>query len=240
MANTWDVIVVGLGAMGSATLHQLAKRGHHVLGIEQFVPGHGNGSSHGKSRIIREAYFEDPRYVPLVQRAYECWRELEADSGVTVLRQTGGLMLGSPESYVVAGARHSAELHGLPHEIIDAAEVRRRYPAFHPAAHEIGVVEPRAGMLAPELAITTFMDCALEHQGDHHERHLFRRAIDPHSWCVGCEGLWRIGDTVHRAAERGALVHADPQCCVLQARSFPDLHSRSWRRSGMVWLSRHG
>lgn len=160
MVNTWDVIVVGLGAMGSATLHQLAQRGQHVLGIEQFTPGHANGSSHGKSRIIREAYFEDPRYVPLVQRAYECWHALEAESGVTVFRQTGGLMLGAPGTEVVTGARRSAELHGLPHEVIDAAEVRRRYPAFRPAEHEIGVVEPRAGMLAPELAITTYVDLA--------------------------------------------------------------------------------
>jgi len=163
MVTSWDVIVVGLGAMGSATLHQLASRGRHVLGIEQFTPGHANGSSHGKSRIIREAYFEDPRYVPLVQRAYECWRALEAESGVTVLRQTGGLMLGAPDTAVVTGARRSAELHGLPHEVIDAAEVRRRYPAFRPAEHEIGVVEPRAGMLAPELAITTYVALAAQH-----------------------------------------------------------------------------
>ena len=160
MLHTWDTMVVGLGAMGSATLHQLAKRGRRVLGIEQFTPGHARGSSHGKSRIIREAYFEDPRYVPLVQRAYECWHALEAESGVTVLRQTGGLMLGRAESEVVSGARRSAELHGLPHEVIDADEVRRRYPAFRPAEHEIGVVEPRAGMLAPELAITTFTELA--------------------------------------------------------------------------------
>ena len=160
MVNTWDAIVVGLGAMGSATLHQLAKRGRCVLGIEQFTPGHAHGSSHGKSRIIREAYFEDPRYVPLVQRAYECWHALEAESGVTVLRQTGGLMLGAPGSEVVSGALRSATLHGLSHEVIDAIEVRRRYPAFRPAEHEIGVVEPRAGMLAPELAITTFTKLA--------------------------------------------------------------------------------
>ena len=163
MLNTWDTIVVGLGAMGSATLHQLAKRGRRVLGIEQFTPGHARGSSHGKSRIIREAYFEDPRYVPLVQRAYECWHALEAESGVTVLRQTGGLMLGAPSSEVVSGARRSAALHGLSHEVIDAVEVRRRYPAFRPAEHEIGVVEPRAGMLAPELAITTFTELAQRH-----------------------------------------------------------------------------
>ncbi len=163
MAHRWDVIVVGLGAMGSATLFQLAKRGHRVLGIERFEPGHALGSSHGKSRIIREAYFEDPRYVPLVQRAYECWRDLEAESGVTVFRQTGGLMLGAPDTAVVRGARLSAELHGLPHEILSADDVQRRHPAFRLAEHEIGVFEPRAGMLAPELAITTNVRLALRH-----------------------------------------------------------------------------
>lgn len=163
MADAYDVIVVGLGAMGSATLHQLAHRGLRVLGIEQFTPAHAFGSSHGKSRIIREAYFEDPRYVPLVQRAYECWRELEAESGVTVFRQTGGLMLGAPDSDVVAGATLSAQLHHLPHEIIAADEVRRRYPAFRPRPNDVGVVEPRAGMLAPEVAITAFTTLATQH-----------------------------------------------------------------------------
>lgn len=158
---TWDVIVVGLGAMGSATLHQLAHRGHRVLGIEQFAPPHDRGSSHGKSRIIREAYFEDPRYVPLVQRAYQCWRELEVESGASLFRQTGGLMLGARDSEVVAGARRSAELHNLPHEVLNADEVRRRYPAFRPRDDDIGVMEPRAGMLHPELAISTCIDLAL-------------------------------------------------------------------------------
>jgi len=153
--RAFDVIVVGLGAMGSATLHELARRGHRVLGVEQFAPGHDRGSSHGKSRIIREAYFEDPRYVPLVQRAYECWRALEACSGVALLRETGGLMIGAPDSAVVTGALLSAGLHGLAHELIGADEVRRRYPAFRVRDDDRCVVEPRAGMLAPELAITT-------------------------------------------------------------------------------------
>ena len=160
MGDTYDVIVVGLGAMGSATLHQLAHRGFKVLGIEQFTPGHANGSSHGKSRIIREAYFEDPRYVPLVQRAYECWRALEEESGATVFRQTGGLMLGAPDSDVVSGALLSARQHGLTHEVITSDEVRHRYPAFRPRESDVGVVEPRAGMLAPEVAIGAFMDVA--------------------------------------------------------------------------------
>ena len=168
MVNGYDVIVVGLGAMGSATLHQLAHRGHRVLGLEQFTPAHALGSSHGKSRIIREAYFEDPRYVPLVQRAYECWHELEKESGVTVFRQTGGLMLGAPDSAVVSGALLSAQLHNLPHEVIGADEVQRRYPAFRPRPSDIGVVEPRAGMLAPERAITAFTTLAKQHGADVH------------------------------------------------------------------------
>jgi sarcosine oxidase len=157
MANTCDVIVVGLGAMGSATLHQLARRGVRALGIEQFSPGHDRGSSHGRSRIIREAYFEDPRYVPLVQRAYELWAELERDSGVPLLRQTGGLMLGAPDSTVVRGAKLSAELHGLPHAYLHAPAIRERFPAFRARPHDVGVFEPRAGVLAPETAITTFI-----------------------------------------------------------------------------------
>jgi sarcosine oxidase len=160
MANSWDVIVVGLGAMGSATLHQLAQRGVRALGIEQFTPGHARGSSHGRSRIIREAYFEDPRYVPLVQRAYELWAALERESGEQLLLQTGGLMLGTPDSAVVRGARLSAELHGLPHELLDASAIRARFPAFHVRPQDVGVFEPRAGVLAPEKAITTFVSLA--------------------------------------------------------------------------------
>ncbi len=160
MANTFDVIVVGLGAMGSATLHQLAARGVRALGIEQFAPGHARGSSHGRSRIIREAYFEDPRYVPLVQRAYDLWADLERESGESLLLQTGGLMLGAPDSDVVRGARLSAELHDLPHEQLDAAAIARRFPAFHVRPHDTGVFEPRAGVLAPERAIGAFIASA--------------------------------------------------------------------------------
>ncbi len=155
-----DVIVVGLGAMGSAAVLELARRGHRVTGIDRFTPPHANGSSHGRSRIIREAYFEDPRYVPLVQRAYERWRVLEQEGGVTILRETGGLMLGAPDSEVVHGALASARLHGLPHEVLDADAIRRRFPAFRLPEGDIGVLEPRAGTLDPELAIDTTLRLA--------------------------------------------------------------------------------
>jgi sarcosine oxidase len=158
-----EVIVAGLGAMGSNALQQLARRGHRVLGIDRFAPPHAMGSSHGKSRIIREAYFEDPRYVPLVQRAYHCWAELEREAGVRIFRQTGGLMLGPPDGPLVRGARLSADLHHLPHEILSAAEVARRFPAFRPEPEMIGVWEPRAGMLAPETAISAALTVAQAH-----------------------------------------------------------------------------
>lgn len=152
--------VIGLGAMGSAALWQLAQEGVDVTGFEQFFPGHSLGSSHGESRIIRQAYFEDPQYVPLVLRAYELWAELEQRSGRGVLVPTGGLMLGAAESEVVSGALLSAREHGLRHELLDAAEIHRRFPAFHPDSDWFGVHEPDAGALRPELAIATAVEAA--------------------------------------------------------------------------------
>ena len=157
---TPDAVVAGLGAMGSATLLELARRGVNVVGIDRYAPPHEFGSSHGKSRIIREAYFEDPRYVPLVQRAYERWTELEAESAVKLLHRTGGLMLGPPDGTLVRGARLSAQRHKLPHEVLSAADVRRRVPVFEPRGDMVGVWEPRAGALVPELAIETMLKLA--------------------------------------------------------------------------------
>ena len=120
MNKAFDAIIVGLGGMGSAAACHLAGRGQRVLGLDQFTPPHDQGSSHGQSRVIRQAYYEDPAYVPLLLRAYELWRELERDSGKPLLAVTGGLMLGAPDSGVVAGSLRSAKQHGLPHELLDA------------------------------------------------------------------------------------------------------------------------
>ena len=150
---SYDVIVAGLGAMGSAALFRLAARGQRVLGIDRFAPPHDRGSSHGKTRIIREAYFEHPLYVPLVQRAYECWSEIESLSGRHIFLETGGLMLGGPGDAVPTGALASARAHALPHEALDARELSRRVPAWHLPPDTIGIWEPRAGLLVPEVAI---------------------------------------------------------------------------------------
>jgi sarcosine oxidase len=157
---TFETIVVGLGAMGSATLFHLARRGARVLGLDTYSPPHANGSSHGETRVIREAYFEHPIYVPLVQRAYELWSELERESGDRLCLQTGGLMIGRMESTVVSGAIRSAREHRLPHEILSASRIKERAPALHPDDDMAGVLEPRAGILFPERCIAAHLNLA--------------------------------------------------------------------------------
>lgn len=163
LMETYDVGIVGLGAMGSAAAFHLARRGVRVIGFDRYHPPHRFGSSHGKSRIIREAYFEHPLYVPLVQRAYTLWRELEAESGDTLLRQTGALMMGLPDGEMVTGALRSARLHGLPHEHLSRDTLQERYPMFRPEAGAEAVFEPRAGMLFPEACIITHLRLAEAH-----------------------------------------------------------------------------
>ena len=106
---TRSVIVLGLGAMGSAAAQHLAERGYRVLGFDKFTPPHIYGSSHGQTRIIRQSYWEDPRYVPLLLRAYELWRKLEADTGESLLHLTGGLMIG-PAGGLKRSEEHTSEL----------------------------------------------------------------------------------------------------------------------------------
>ena len=149
-SDSYDVIVVGLGAMGSATSYHLARRGARVLGLEQFAPGHTLGSSHGDSRIIRELYFENPLYVPLVRRAYELWALLEEEAGTELLCQTGGLMIGLPSSGLVRGALRSGEVHGIPSAVLTREEISARFPAFDLPPGYVAVWDERAGYLRPE------------------------------------------------------------------------------------------
>ena len=179
MAMTYDVIVVGLGAMGSAAACHLARRGMRVLGLDRFSPPHAFGSSHGETRIIREAYFEHPVYVPMVQRAYELWRDLEKETGTTLLRETGGVMIGRPDSDLVKGARHSAELHGLRHEMLTAGEVRERFPALHPERDMVAVWEPRAGVLLTDSCISAHLAQAQRYGAElHYEEPMLRWEVE--------------------------------------------------------------
>src|SRR5689334_23809089 len=118
--------------MGSAAAAHLAARGQRVLGLERFGPAHALGSSHGGSRIIRQSYFEDSAYVPLLLRSYELWEELARDSEREVYRLTGGLYSGPPDSLTVAGSLRASQEWSLPHEMLDADEIRARFPNFTP------------------------------------------------------------------------------------------------------------
>ena len=148
-----DVIIIGLGVMGSAAAHRLALQGCRVLGIDQYAPPHTHGSSHGLSRIYRQAYFEDSRYVPLLLRAFELWQELEAATSQRLLHLTGSLVIGPDSGVLVRRSAESARAFNLPSERLTAAEVQRRFPAFHVQPHTTALLEHNAGYLDAEASV---------------------------------------------------------------------------------------
>ncbi|MGA2539559.1 MAG: N-methyl-L-tryptophan oxidase [Terracidiphilus sp.] len=160
LESTLDTIVVGLGAMGSATAYHLAKRHARVLGLDSFTPAHNKGSSHGESRIIRQAYFEAPAYVPLVLRAYELWDQLQQESKKELLFITGGLAIGAENERLVGGCLKSATEHGIPHQVLDVREMARRYSQFSLAETEVAFYEEKAGYLKPEECIRQHLNLA--------------------------------------------------------------------------------
>ena len=178
--RAFDVVVVGLGGMGSATAAHLARHGQRVLGLEQFDRLHANGSSHGHSRIIRQAYFEAPEYVPLLHRSYALWRELEDESGQPdLLTITGGLNIGTPESEFVGGSLASAKQHNLEHEYLNHLEVAERFPGFRLSDDLVAVFEPNAGFLQPEACIDAHLAVAERHGADlRFNQHVTDWAVD--------------------------------------------------------------
>ncbi|MBV8751404.1 MAG: N-methyl-L-tryptophan oxidase [Hyphomicrobiales bacterium] len=147
---TYELIVIGVGGMGSATIYHAARRGLSVLGLEQFDIPHAQGSSHGVNRIIRLAYYEHPSYVPLLRRAYELWRELENRAGERLLIITGSIDIGSTDSRTIEGSLLSCKQHHLPHELLDAAALRARFPGYQIAAEMVGVYQADGGFLLSE------------------------------------------------------------------------------------------
>lgn len=179
MDQRYEVIVIGLGAMGSAAVFHLARGGHRTLGLDTYGRGHKNGSSHGTTRIIREAYFESPEYVPLVQRAYTLWRELEAQTGRHLLTITGGLNIGAPDSEFVVGSRASAVQHHLPYEELSPAEVAARFPGFRLSDDLVAIYEPHAGILQPEECVFAHLDLAAAYGATiHHDEPARRWSAD--------------------------------------------------------------
>ena len=156
----YDVAIIGLGAMGSAVSWRLASLGARIAAFDGLAPPHTMGSSHGRTRIIREAYYEHPLYVPLVRRAYDLWTELERETGKQLWIRTGGLMVGSESGPLVRGALQSALAHNIEHELLDAAELTRRFPAYVTRRGSVAVLEKRAGMLFPERCIAAQIERA--------------------------------------------------------------------------------
>ena len=156
----YDVIVVGVGGVGSAAAFHLAARGLRVLALERHGLGHPYGSSHGLTRIIRLAYFEHPSYVPLLRRAFALWRELERGLDEPLLHVTGSLDVGREGSDVFGGSLRSCREHGLPHEALDASALRTRFPGWRPAPDMMAVYQPDGGFLGPERCIATHAERA--------------------------------------------------------------------------------
>jgi sarcosine oxidase len=170
MAQALDAIVVGLGAMGSAATYQLAKRGAKVLGIDRYSPPHAQGSSHGDTRITRKAIGEGERYIPLALRSYEIFREVEVLTGRSLLTITGGLIISSRSPHAVSHVAGffdntvaAARTHGIAHELLDAARIRARFPAFKVRDDEMGYFEHDAGFLRPEECVAAQLDLAARH-----------------------------------------------------------------------------
>ncbi|MCB8822565.1 N-methyl-L-tryptophan oxidase [Microvirga rosea] len=166
----YDVAVIGLGAMGSAALYQLAKRAVRAIGIDQFSPPHDRGSTHGETRITRQAIGEGAAYVPLALRSHAIWRELEAETGEALLSPVGCLIVGRMEGQsggpirtsFLATTKRTAEDYGIAHEILGADEIRARYPQFTPQTDEIAYFEPGGGYLNPERCVAAHLKRAQE------------------------------------------------------------------------------
>jgi sarcosine oxidase len=168
--QAYDVIVVGVGGMGSATVAHLARRGVRVLGLEQYDIPHERGSSHGLSRIIRLAYFEHPAYVPLLHRAYELWWTLEREVQERLLIMTGSLDIGTADSTVFGGALKAAQRHHLVHEVLEPEALRQRFPGYGLQAPLLGLYQPQGGLLAAERCIVAHVNTALHHGAHIHGR----------------------------------------------------------------------
>jgi sarcosine oxidase len=187
--STADVIVVGLGAMGSAVTWQLAQRGLRVIGVDRFRPPHDRGSTHGETRITRLAIGEGAEYVPLVRRSHELWRELEAASGSRVLEQVGGLVIGARDNGFLEQTRAVARLHGIRHRNLSYQELRNEFPMFDTPVGTEAYFEPEAGFVRPESAITAQLTLA---RRTGCELRLGESAL---SWTAGTGGVTVTTDT---------------------------------------------
>lgn len=200
--TNYDALVIGTGGVGSAALWQLARRGLRVLGLDRFPGAHDRGSSHGQTRMIREAYCEHPDYVPLVQRAFELWTELEQASGQRLYHEVGLLEIGPPDGMVVPGVLQSAQRHNLNVEPLNHSQVARRFPGFQMDEQDVAVFEPRAGYLLAE-------PCVLAQQQQARELGAELQTAEVQSWTAGQDQIVVQTDRESISANR-LIVTAGP------------------------------
>jgi sarcosine oxidase len=184
----WDVIVIGVGGMGSAVVYHVSARGRTVLGLEQSNIPNDLGSSHGINRIIRMAYAEDPCYVPLLRRAYQLWRELGRTAHERLLYVTGGVDIGHYESWIIQGSMAACKAHKLKHEVLSAAQVRKRFPGFQLPKDLVAVYQSDAGFVLSERSIVAHVSAALRLGAEVHARERVLR------WDVSNRGVTVLTD----------------------------------------------
>ena len=170
MVQNFDCIVIGIGGMGSATLHNLAKRGQKVLGLEQFDIPHAEGSSHGVNRIIRLAYYEHTSYVPLLRRAYEMWSEIETIADEQILYKTGSIDTAPSGHEVFEGSLESCLEHDLPHEVLDHKQMNDRFPGYQMPPGHMGLLQQDGGFVLSERSIVGYVNAAIAEGAEIHAR----------------------------------------------------------------------
>ncbi|HYF38503.1 MAG TPA: N-methyl-L-tryptophan oxidase [Gemmatimonadales bacterium] len=194
----YDVIVIGLGGMGSATLYHLARRGLRVLGTERYDSIHELGSYHGLTRIIRLAYWEHPSYVALLRRSYELWRELEQQTAEHLLHTTGSIDAGPADGPVFSGALRSSQMHGLPYEVLNGADLHRRFPGYQLPHHTHCLLQPEGGFLLPERCNLAHLSGARAAGAEvrTHEQVVDWGTRSGHCWVATPQGRYEAGRLV--------------------------------------------
>ncbi len=199
----YDAIILGIGGVGSAALFHLASRGARVLGLDRFTPGHDRGSSHGRTRIIRQAYFEHPDYVPLLFRAYELWDELGERIGRRLRHEIGLLQVGPPQSSVVAGVRESARQHRLEVDELNAREIHERFPGFRAEPDGIGLFERRGGYLDVEACVVAHAEEAVKLGAE------LQTGVEVRGWSAKADGI-EVQTTAGQFQAKRLIVTAGP------------------------------
>jgi sarcosine oxidase len=196
--KTYDAIVIGTGSMGSATAYEFARRGRRVLALDQFDVPNVFGAYVGVTRIIRLAYAEHPKYVPLLRRSYELWRDLQKVANEQLLFITGGIDAGDEQSDTIQGSLKSCREHALPHECMSAADINQRFPGYRLPSEMVAVYQPDGGFLMSERCVVAHVNAALAHGAEVHGRERVR------GWDVSSGRV--VVTTDHSRYEAGSLV----------------------------------